>query len=78
MPHVHPVGGIPNARRPVADHDEVRPAEWYGLVPKLPYQIHLCMSKRGAFVLTIGDMAIEVLHQVERVNVARSPKARHH
>jgi hypothetical protein len=54
------------------------PVEWHGLIGKLLYQIQLCTSKRGAFVLAGRDLAIEVLHQVERVNVARSPKARNH
>jgi hypothetical protein len=73
---LYPIGGNQNAPRPVTDHGETRPVEWHGLIPKLAYQIQLCMSKRGAFVLAGRDVAIEVLHQVERVNVARSPKAR--
>ncbi len=59
MPHSHPVWRNRDATGPVADHDETGPVEWHGLIAKLPYQIHLCVSKRGALLLTVRDIMIE-------------------
>jgi hypothetical protein len=59
----------------VAYHNEARPKKWGRLIAEFDEQVELSLPQGIRFLLTHGEMAIEMIHQYWGVDIASDPEA---